>query len=95
MAGGLNLDELRERIAALHGSRVAQHATDVALLWAARAVYLAAGQRRLAAEDALLAAMKAHEDAKETEHEWQAIVHGLSLVVARSLDAKSRRRDVT
>lgn len=83
----MSLAELRARFLAMHDARRVARAEDAALFASALAVYQAAGARRELAEDAVDAALRALEAAREVESEWGAVVHGLAVRIARTADA--------
>lgn len=84
-----NFDELRARLALLHGEARADRALQTGLFEACRIVYSEACRRSQVAEDHLHAAISAHAAARQTEDEWRCIVHGQALVVARHLDERT------
>lgn len=82
----MSLGELRERFRAMHDARRVERAELGALFESARFVFRCAGFRRELAETAVAAALDALEAARDTEREWQSIVHGLALQWARAID---------
>jgi hypothetical protein len=91
MLSGGDVGELRRRFLALHDARKVRRAEDAALLTCALAVYEGACARRERAQEAVLRALDAEREAAALETEWAAIVHGLALVYARSVDRDETR----
>jgi dienelactone hydrolase len=84
----VDIEAVREKCARVHGQDRADRMVAAGLMACAVSVYQAAGERRHAAEERVHAAVRALEEAKEKEQEWQCIAHGCVETYARLLDRR-------